>query len=81
MPTATVNNLFYDIEWLLRTRGLRHASVDANKQPRTFKFKNGTTPAGGKTWVVIELDDVTITAMDEKAFGSIHPHIPDHTRT
>jgi hypothetical protein len=82
---ATYQNLLRDIMELFKTRGLRHAAHAGNAASDEFVIgrvaAGGTVPnVSNKTYIYIEIDDAQITLMDEKAFGSHHPHVPDSTR-
>ena len=81
MAAASRNNLILDLRNLMATRGLRHANKDSNDSPRIFEHESGTlTPDAGKTLIVLEFDDAELVLMDEKAYGSDHPSVPDSTR-
>jgi hypothetical protein len=85
---ASNQNLIRDIAELLKTRGLRHA---AHKSAFDSTLTNSdyfvvythvtggdalSAPSAGTQRIVIEFDTTQLTTMDEKAFGSIHPHVP-----
>ena len=85
MAVAGRQNLIRDAVELIRTRALRIAATDlgANSISRVWVKNTGETNANvpaGKTWIITELDNTTLTALDEKAFGSHSPHVPDPTR-
>ena len=82
---ATYQNLLRDIAELFKTRGLRHALHAGNAASDEYVIARiaggGSVPnVSNKTYFYLEIDDSQITLMDEKAFGSHHPHVPDPTR-
>lgn len=92
MPVATNQNLIRDLAELLKTRGLRLA---AHKQEFDSTLTNSdyflvytqvtggsalAAPAAGTQRIVIDMKTTKLVDLDEKGFGSIHPHVPDPTR-
>jgi hypothetical protein len=89
---ATNQNLIRDIAELLKTRGLRLAAHEVNNTATAvnsdyfvvYTHVTGgdalSAPSAGTQRIVIEFNTAALTTMDEKAFGSIHPHVPSTTR-
>ena len=88
----TNQNLIRDVGELLKARGLRLA---AHKQEFDATLTNSdyflvftqvtggaalSAPAAGTQRIVIDFKTTKLTEMDEKGFGSIHPHIPSPSR-
>lgn len=89
---ASNQNLIRDVAELLKTRGFRHAvhksAFDATLPNSDFfvvytQITGGaalTAPAAGIQRIILDFKTSVLTTLDEKGFGSIHPHVPSTTR-
>ena len=89
---ASNQNLIRDIGSLLQTRGFRLAAhqkeydsaADNSDYFLVYTHVTGASalsaPSAGTQRIVLDFKTSALTTLDEKGFGSIHPHVPDPTR-
>lgn len=85
MAGASNQQLIRDIINLFMTRGLRHAVHDGAVNTDSFKIYahsegNLAAPSAGTQRIIVDFATADLTDLDEKGFGSIHPHVPDPAR-
>lgn len=83
--TPTNQNLIRDLVELLKARGLRHAAHAGNAASDEFVLGSAAGGAtlpnnAGKIYFYLELDSTVLATLDEKGWGSLHPHVPSSTR-